>query len=80
MGKGSKKGKTYAKASRKAASQPVKGANNTHMTRGRLATERQEHNHQHQEVMEVTTPMKLLLHKGKYFRCHQISCTREIEG
>jgi hypothetical protein len=24
--------------------------------------------------------MKLLLHKGKYFRCHQISCTREIEG
>jgi hypothetical protein len=29
MGKGSKKGKTYTKASRKAAALPVKGANST---------------------------------------------------
>jgi hypothetical protein len=59
MGKGSKRGKTYMKASRKAAALPVKGANSTHMTKGRLATERQERNHQRQEVMEVITPTKL---------------------
>jgi hypothetical protein len=58
MGKGNKKGKTYAKASRKAAALLVKGANSTHMAKGRLATERQERNRQHQEVMEVTTPSK----------------------
>jgi hypothetical protein len=60
MGKGSIKGKTYAKASRKAAALPVKGANSTHMTKGKLATEHQERHCQHQEVMEVTTPSKLL--------------------
>jgi hypothetical protein len=58
MGNGSKKGKTYAKASRKAAALLVKGANSTHMDKGKLATERQERNRQRQEVMEVTTPSK----------------------
>jgi hypothetical protein len=59
MGKGSKRGKIYTKASGKAAALPVlKGANSTHMTKGRLTTERQACNYQCQEVMEVTTPTK----------------------
>jgi hypothetical protein len=81
MGKGNKKGKTYVKASRKAAALPVKGANSTHMAKGRLATECQERNRQCQEVMEVTTPSKPLpLAKGKCCGHCQISHTREIEG
>jgi hypothetical protein len=53
-----KKEKKDAKASRKAAALPVKGGSNTYMTKGKLATECQESSHQHQQVMEVTTPMK----------------------
>jgi hypothetical protein len=60
MGKGGKKGKTYMKASRKAAALPVKGTNSNYMTKGKLATEPQECSCQKQQVMEVTTPTKLL--------------------
>jgi hypothetical protein len=59
IGKGGKKGKSYVKASRKAAAPPAKGGSSTHMTKGKLATECQECSHQHQQVKEVTTPMKL---------------------
>jgi hypothetical protein len=58
MGKGGKKGKTYAKASRKAAALPAKDGSSIHMTQEKLTTESQEHSRQHQQVMEVTTPMK----------------------
>jgi hypothetical protein len=82
MGKGSKRGKTYTKAFRKAAALPVKGANSTHMTKGRVATEHQERNHQHQPRGDGSyhTHKTAAAGKGRYFGCRQISHMREIEG
>jgi hypothetical protein len=59
MGKGGRRGKTSMKASRKASALPVKGSSSTHMTNGKLASKCQEHSHQRQQVLEVTTPTKL---------------------